>query len=71
VNHLKANIQALNIDLSDEEIASIESVAPFNIGYPHSLLSGSSTENISPSNPAFFVKRAGYFDGVLESKVRQ
>jgi aryl-alcohol dehydrogenase-like predicted oxidoreductase len=34
VEHLKGNIEALSLKLSDEDIAEIESAAPFEIGFP-------------------------------------
>ncbi|KAH8815506.1 NADP-dependent oxidoreductase domain-containing protein [Xylogone sp. PMI_703] len=40
VNQLKANIDALSIKLSPEEISGIESAVPFDFGYPQSFLGG-------------------------------
>ena len=34
VEHLKANIEALTISLSPEQIKFLESIAPFNPGFP-------------------------------------
>lgn len=42
VEHLKDNIQALSIQLTDEQIELLESVRPFNVGFPH---------NFIPANP--------------------
>ena len=38
LEHLKANIAALAVELSDEEIDEIESAAPFDVGFPMSML---------------------------------
>lgn len=42
VEHLKDNIQALSIKLTKEQIDYLESVKPFDIGFPH---------NFVPANP--------------------
>ncbi|KAI0520819.1 norsolorinic acid reductase [Xylaria bambusicola] len=34
LDHLKANIEALNLSLSEDDIQEIESAAPFDIGFP-------------------------------------
>ena len=38
VEHLQSNIEALGIRLSDEQIAHIEGVLPFDKGFPNSLI---------------------------------
>lgn len=38
VDHLKGNIEALSVELSDEEIAEIEGAEPFDIGFPLNML---------------------------------
>ncbi|KAK1995418.1 aldo/keto reductase [Colletotrichum falcatum] len=38
VEHLKANIDALNIKLTDEQIAYLESVKDFDVGFPTNFL---------------------------------
>ena len=37
VEHLHANIEALDIALSDEQIKELESAVPFDPGFPMSL----------------------------------
>ncbi|KAJ8130213.1 hypothetical protein O1611_g3421 [Lasiodiplodia mahajangana] len=37
VDHLKANIEALNVSLTKEDIKEIESAAPFDLGFPGSF----------------------------------
>ncbi|CAI6091412.1 unnamed protein product [Clonostachys chloroleuca] len=38
VEHLKGNIDALSIRLSDEDIKEIEAASPFEVGFPHDFL---------------------------------
>ena len=38
VEHLLANIEALNIALTSEHIKLIETVVPFNLGFPSSII---------------------------------
>ncbi|OAA61863.1 norsolorinic acid reductase [Niveomyces insectorum RCEF 264] len=39
IEHLKGNIEALSLTLSDEDIAEIESAVPFELGFPHDVFS--------------------------------
>ncbi len=38
IEHLKGNMEALSIQLSDEEINEIEAAVPFEVGFPMSML---------------------------------
>ncbi|KAL8714059.1 MAG: hypothetical protein Q9225_006642 [Loekoesia sp. 1 TL-2023] len=38
VEHLKSNIEALKIDLTDEEIDEIDQAVPFDVGFPMNML---------------------------------
>ena len=38
VEHLLANLEALDISLSDEQIKFLEGVEPFDLGFPHWLI---------------------------------
>ena len=40
VEQLHANIEALNISLSPEQIAFLESVVPFDLGFPGNMIVG-------------------------------
>jgi hypothetical protein len=40
IEHLKGNIEALSLELSDEEIDDIESAVPFDTGFPMNMLFG-------------------------------
>jgi hypothetical protein len=41
ISHLKGNIEALNLTLSDDEINEIEEAYAFDVGFPLNLISGS------------------------------
>ena len=38
VEHLKQNVQALDISLSPEQIQRIENAKPFDVGFPHNFI---------------------------------
>ena len=38
IEHLKSNIEALGLELSEEDIKEIESAVPFDLGFPFSIL---------------------------------
>lgn len=38
IDHLKGNIEALGLQLSDEEIAEIDGAVPFEVGFPMNFL---------------------------------
>jgi diketogulonate reductase-like aldo/keto reductase len=38
IEHLKQNIQALDISLSPEQIQRIDSAKPFDVGFPYTLI---------------------------------
>ncbi|KAL5510958.1 hypothetical protein ACEPAG_3677 [Sanghuangporus baumii] len=58
VEHLMANIEALKIALSDEQIKYLESILPFDPGFPHSFI-GDGTQSIP-----FFLENAAREDKV-------
>ena len=37
IKHLKENIEALGLELSDEDINEIEAAVPFDVGFPHNF----------------------------------
>ncbi|KAF4616917.1 hypothetical protein D9613_008391 [Agrocybe pediades] len=55
VEHLVANVEALNIVLSDEHIQYLENVLPFDIGFPLSFIGDGST-------PSRFFLRAAHIE---------
>jgi len=51
IEHLKANIEALSISLTPEQIESLENVVPFDPGFPHAMV-GDGTEIPTLMTPA-------------------
>lgn len=68
VDHLKGNIEALTLELSQDDIKEIESAAPFDLGFPHTMLWGKEV----PDHPqkVTLLRMAGTFDTVPERQVR-
>ncbi|GKT80107.1 norsolorinic acid reductase [Colletotrichum tofieldiae] len=66
VDHLKQNIEALALNITDEDIQEIEGAVPFDMGFPHNFLWGDKV----PSNPGevWLLNMAGSFDYVPEPK---
>lgn len=66
VEHLKGNIEALTIKLSDDDIKEIEDVVPFDLGFPMSFLYGEEL----PDNPGdlWVLAMGGTLDHVPEPK---
>lgn len=64
VDHLKGNIEALSLELSDDDMKEIEEATPFDIGFPHSMIG-------TKANPEFWLlAQAGSLDFVEDQKVR-
>ncbi|KAI8989167.1 hypothetical protein BD414DRAFT_415083 [Trametes punicea] len=55
IEQLQANIEALDIALSDEQIKYLESILPFDLGFPHAMIGDGSQYN------RMFLS-AGHFD---------
>ncbi|KAF9380451.1 hypothetical protein BGX21_002368, partial [Mortierella sp. AD011] len=73
VEHLKGNIAALSVSLSEEEIKEIDNANEFDHGFPHTFLSGTILLGGKPqgaSNPGevSWTKVSGNFDWVEEKK---
>ncbi|KAH8681531.1 norsolorinic acid reductase [Xylariales sp. PMI_506] len=62
VEHLKQNIEALTLSLSDEDIEEIENAVPFELGFPHNFLWGPKV----PENPGqvWLLNMGGTYDYV-------
>ncbi|KAL2194415.1 NADP-dependent oxidoreductase domain-containing protein [Corynascus similis CBS 632.67] len=67
VDHLKANIEALNIKLSDDDIREIESAAPFEIGFPMNFYYSNNTIP-DPLGSVRLLSMGGTIDHVPEPK---
>lgn len=65
VAHLKANIEALSLQLSTQDIADIEKGYDFDPGFPHSFISMSSKAPQGPEDAAT-LKTLGHFDYVQD-----
>lgn len=67
IEHLKGNIEALSLELSDEEIDDIESAVPFDVGFPMNMLFGLHDPNFKystrmTSKDINLVKEGAYLD---------
>jgi aryl-alcohol dehydrogenase-like predicted oxidoreductase len=67
VDHLKVNIEALTIELSDDDMKEIESSVPFDLGFPHTLLWGKTVPDV-PQRLSI-LDMAGTFDYVPQPQV--
>ncbi|KAK6852402.1 norsolorinic acid reductase [Apiospora arundinis] len=67
LEHLKGNIEALTLALTEEDIDEIEKAVPFEHGFPNSFLWGSNT---TPKNPGevWLLNMGGTFDYVPTQK---
>jgi aryl-alcohol dehydrogenase-like predicted oxidoreductase len=73
VEHLKGNIAALVISLSEEDIKEIEGVYEFDFGFPHTFLSGTLFTGEAPRGAegpgdVWLTKMLGNFDWVEAEK---
>ncbi len=75
VEHIKGNIDALKIDLSDEDVAKIEAAYRFDHGFPNTFLSGTlfgdeDDQSETPTGPqdVWLTKILGTFDWVSGPK---
>ena len=74
IKHLEGNIEALALELSDEEIAEIEKAYPFQGGFPNAFLAGGtgairSGMLVHGPGENSVLKRVAHFDWVGEAKV--
>lgn len=67
VEHLKANVDALTIELSDQDIQEIEGALPFDLGFPHNFLWGEQLPKESLQD-IWLLSTAANFDHVAEVK---
>lgn len=67
VEHLQGNIDALTLQLSDEDISEIEGAVPFDPGFPHNFLY--QPPNSAGSQNVWLLDMAGTFDYVPQQKV--
>jgi hypothetical protein len=67
VDHLKQNIEALTLDLSDEDLAEIDGAWEFDPGFPNSMLYAK--PNIRKPNDIWLLGMGGVYDYVELPKV--
>ena len=67
LEHLKGNIEALGLELSDEDMAEIDGAAPFDVGFPLNFLSRKPGGAKGPGD-VWLMAAAGNFDYVEGSK---
>lgn len=63
VDHLKGNIEALGLQLSQKDMEEIEQAYDFDVGFPHNLLAGGPNAAKGPQDNVFS-KRLGHIDYV-------
>lgn len=62
IEHLKENIAALNVRLTEEEIKEIEEAGgPFEIGFPHNFLA-QGEKSVSGPGEVAMLNSSGHFD---------
>lgn len=69
VDHLKNNIEALTLQLSEEDIEEIESAYPFDLGFPGNMLWGKKLNG--SQQKIWLLESAAHFEYVPEPKVCQ
>ncbi|KAF7317875.1 hypothetical protein MKEN_00875400 [Mycena kentingensis (nom. inval.)] len=56
VEHMLANLEALDINLSEAHIARLESVVPFDPGFPHTIIGNGSNYTLQSTSAAVLVR---------------
>lgn len=73
LEHIKGNIAALSVELTDEEIDEIEGAVPFDIGFPNNMMWGMFDPNFKystrlGSGDITLVKAAGHIQDVPQQR---
>ena len=63
IEHIKGNIEALGLVLDTADIDEIEQAYPFDVGFPHNMISGGPKAARGPEDNVL-LKRLGTFDHV-------
>lgn len=66
IEHLKGNVEALELELSDEDMSDIDNAAPFDAGFPMNFLGG--PKGAKGPGDVWLTNMAGYFDYVESGK---
>ncbi|PNP51599.1 hypothetical protein THARTR1_07855 [Trichoderma harzianum] len=67
IEHLKHNIEALTLQLTEEDIEEIESAYPFDFGFPHNMMWGGKAPGPSQQK-IWLLESAAHFEYVSEPK---
>lgn len=67
LNHLKHNIEALTLQLTEEDIEEIEKAYPFDLGFPNSMLWGQNGSG--NQQKIWLLEAAAHYEYVPEVKV--
>ena len=69
IDHLKGNIEALGVELSDEEVDEIEAAMPFDVGFPMNMMfSGQPYSTRMTSKDIMLLKPAVHLDAVQKAR---
>lgn len=62
VEHLKANIEALSVVLSDEDLAEIDNAVPFDVGFPMNFIFRNHYSSNNTAADVFLTKVSAQID---------
>ena len=71
IKHLKENIEALGLELSDADMDEIEAAVPFDIGFPHNFAARGKIADRSGAiggGDVWLTQMFGHFDFVEQTK---
>lgn len=63
MHHLKANVEALSLELTPQDITEIEQGYDFDLGFPHNFISKTGSAAKGPQDISVLAS-LGYFDYV-------
>ncbi|KAH7017288.1 NADP-dependent oxidoreductase domain-containing protein [Ilyonectria destructans] len=66
LDHIKGNIEALTLELTEEDIQEIDNAVEFSLGFPHSFLYRPG--QTSGNQDIWLLKMGGHFDYVADNK---
>lgn len=67
LDHIKGNIEALTLELTEEDIQEIDNAVEFSLGFPHNFLYRPG--QTSGNQDIWLLKMGGHFDYVADNKV--
>lgn len=69
IDQLKSNIEALTLQLTDEDVEEIEGAYPFDIGFPNNMLWGGVRKSGSSPQKIWLLESAAHYEYIPEPKV--